>query len=561
MQTFLKSNNSSKFHDAVKAGGSSNKAVNNILRAGVQPKLKIGAVNDPAEVEADRVADQVMRMPEPANNGVQISTNANSSDINRKCSDCGDKEKLQRKETPEIRMKETSGTAGGHTASAEASSAITSLGSGTPLPTSERAFFEPRFGQDLSHIRVHTGGTADQASQSINARAFSLGNNIAFANGEYQPGTQSGRTLLAHELTHTFQQSGASDPVVQRDLSIEPTHPDAEVGTLSARRLRRAITWNQAAFSDADEIALLRDVLGVSPEPSVIDEDFINALLSYQANYGLTQDGLIGANTARQLANQLRGEAAYPGVDGDAGTTSEMALNPAERRMRLRSRVASRLGRMLHQGFIGPRDTPTGVVTVRSGFSHTSGGAANSNLIGLNYTGTDSANSRWLQFVFTQMSAVDPATGNRAYRTGNVDTTGGPLPYSNRNAFNWGIDTDPGSGMYYEGGGTNERTARQTEIFDQPGGWQDQARAFAASFATRPNRVRLIIGFDTYLVVSHNSVVYHVRWNMYFNFDTSTAIVADVPGSYEVLTASSVNRLPGNRKAVLDTEFPGNTVP
>ena len=103
MQTFLKSNNSSKFHDAVKAGGASNKAVNNILRAGVQPKLKIGAVDDPAEVEADRVADQVMRMPAPANDSAQISTKANPSDINRKCTDCGDEDKIQRKETPIIR--------------------------------------------------------------------------------------------------------------------------------------------------------------------------------------------------------------------------------------------------------------------------------------------------------------------------------------------------------------------------------------------------------------------------------------------------------------------------
>ena len=174
------------------------------MRVGVQPKLKIGAVNDPAEVEADRVADQVMRMPAPANDSAQIFTKANPSDINRKCTDCGDEDKIQRKEIADIRMKETGGT-GGHTASAESSSAINSLGSGSPLPASERAFFEPRFGQDLSHIRVHTGGTADAASQSINARAFSLGNNIAFANGQYQPGTQSGRTLMAHEITHTLQ--------------------------------------------------------------------------------------------------------------------------------------------------------------------------------------------------------------------------------------------------------------------------------------------------------------------------------------------------------------------
>ncbi len=259
MQTFAKSNISPKFHDAVKAGGASSRAVNNILRAGVQPKLKIGAVNDPAEVEADRVADQVMRMPAPANEGAQISTKANPSDINRKCTDCGEEEKIQRKETPDIRMKETGGT-GGHTASAEASAAINSLGSGTPLQASERAFFEPRFGQDLSHIRVHTGGTADAASQSINARAFSLGNNIAFASGEYQPSTHSGRTLMAHEITHTLQGDGKVNRVVRRAYeeqydddgpdcsashrSYAPTASNCNAYSRNAWWLPTAYVWN-----------------------------------------------------------------------------------------------------------------------------------------------------------------------------------------------------------------------------------------------------------------------------------------------------------------------------
>ena len=76
----------------VKAGTVSNKSAHNFLRAGVQPKLKIGAVNDPAEVEADRVADQVMRMPALAKDGAKISAKAKPSDISRKCTDCGNEE-------------------------------------------------------------------------------------------------------------------------------------------------------------------------------------------------------------------------------------------------------------------------------------------------------------------------------------------------------------------------------------------------------------------------------------------------------------------------------------
>jgi hypothetical protein len=218
---------------------------------------------------------------------------------------------------------------------------------------------------------------------------------------------------------------------------------------------------------------------------------------------------------------------------------------------------------MLHQGFIGPRDNPTGIVTVRSGFSTAATGTAASNQIGINYTGSNEANSRWLQFTFSQMSAIDPATKKRAYGAGSVTTSGGTYDYSDAVTFNWNVDTVPATGsMYYEAGGASERTAgSHTEIFDQPRGWNTAAETYAASFATRPANVRLIKGFDTYLVVSNNSVVYHVRWNLYFSFNTAVTPTPDVTGTYEVLSAGAASKLPADRKTRLDAQFPGNTVP
>lgn len=116
--------------------------------------------------------------------------------------------------------------------------------------------------------------------------------------------------------------------------------------------------------------------------------------------------------------------------------------------------------------------------------------------------------------------------------------------------------------MYYEAGFTAERIAgAHTEVFDQPNRWNNQAESYAASFTTRPSRVRMINGFDTYLIVNDNRVVYHVRWNIYFNFDTSVSPTPDVPGTYEVLSTGVVSRLPSDRKAALDAAFPTNTVP
>ena len=79
-------------------------------------------------------------------------------------------------------------------------------GSGQRLPTSVRSFFEPRFGVDFSHVRVHTDSTAARLSRQLNAEAFTYGRDIYFGEGRYNPSTASGKRLLAHELTHVMQQ-------------------------------------------------------------------------------------------------------------------------------------------------------------------------------------------------------------------------------------------------------------------------------------------------------------------------------------------------------------------
>lgn len=82
-----------------------------------------------------------------------------------------------------------------------------SRGSGAPLPAAERAYFESRLGHDFSHVRVHTNDWAASSAAALNAKAFCVGNELAFANGRYRPGTPEGREVLAHELTHVAQQN------------------------------------------------------------------------------------------------------------------------------------------------------------------------------------------------------------------------------------------------------------------------------------------------------------------------------------------------------------------
>ena len=80
--------------------------------------------------------------------------------------------------------------------------------SGQPRSKSERTYFEPRFGQDFSQVRLHTDTRAAESARAVNARAFTLGRDVVFGAGQYTPGTGEGRRLMAHELTHVVQQSG-----------------------------------------------------------------------------------------------------------------------------------------------------------------------------------------------------------------------------------------------------------------------------------------------------------------------------------------------------------------
>ena len=163
--------------------------------------LKISQPSDAAEIEADQIADRVMRMPA----GTETATPTNQIDpgnsINRKCDACDDEEeRIQRKPLP----------AAGGTSSQNPGYVNNVISSGgQPLDRTTRHFFEPRLGRDLSAVRIHTDSAASESANAVDARAYTLGSNIVFANGEYAPHSESGRHLIAHELAHVVQGAGA----------------------------------------------------------------------------------------------------------------------------------------------------------------------------------------------------------------------------------------------------------------------------------------------------------------------------------------------------------------
>jgi hypothetical protein len=95
---------------------------------------------------------------------------------------------------------------------------------GRPLGSATRAYMEPRFGQDLSQVRVHTNAKVAASARAVNALAYTIGQDVVFASGRYSPQTCASKRLLAHELTHVIQQQQyRGSPVSQTKLDV--SHP------------------------------------------------------------------------------------------------------------------------------------------------------------------------------------------------------------------------------------------------------------------------------------------------------------------------------------------------
>lgn len=149
----------------------------------LQAKLTVNAPGDAFEQEADQVADRVLGVTD------QLSPVQQSFD------------------RPSAVARATHSTAESHTVPADVDGIVRSPGN--PLDPATRAYMEPRFGRDFSEVRVHADAEATRSANGVQARAYTVGNHIVFGAGTFAPATHEGRRLLAHELTHVVQQTGA----------------------------------------------------------------------------------------------------------------------------------------------------------------------------------------------------------------------------------------------------------------------------------------------------------------------------------------------------------------
>ncbi|NOQ72221.1 MAG: DUF4157 domain-containing protein [Crocinitomix sp.] len=253
----------------------------------IQPKLKIGEPNDKFEIEADQMADQVMRMPAAGVNDSPGAAIGQQNSVQRKCTSCeGNELNTEEIEMPSVQLSvaeitavnpiqpksdvtiDTSSSAKNQTkdSSLRSMPSITKMrptvqrkpededilqkegnensgrgppmgdfssklnqskGSGQPMDSATNSFMSSRFGADFSDVKIHTGSDASSMSDSISAKAFTHQNNVYFNQGQYQPNSNEGKTLLAHELTHTIQQ-GSVGQYVQAKLEIGSSNDSFE---------------------------------------------------------------------------------------------------------------------------------------------------------------------------------------------------------------------------------------------------------------------------------------------------------------------------------------------
>ncbi|PWJ57479.1 uncharacterized protein DUF4157 [Dyadobacter jejuensis] len=228
----------------------------------IQPKLMIGQADDPYERQADQVADQVVRGASPGS--VRFGS---EFAIQRKCSDCEKEDETLPQKSPLIQKKGmNTGTFAGEAISSQIEA---SRGAGNPMNATTQRFMESRFGNNFSGVRIHTDTRAIQLSQDLNAQAFTVGNDVYFNAGRYNPETTGGQHLLAHELTHTLQQGGGLNRRVQRQAEEMPSltlscpesttaPPQVAQGIANRTDARATAIITRAQNSDAISVRAMR---------------------------------------------------------------------------------------------------------------------------------------------------------------------------------------------------------------------------------------------------------------------------------------------------------------
>ncbi len=192
--------------------------------------------------------------------------------------------------------------------------------SGEPLDAGTREVMEDRFGHDFGGVRVHTGGAAASSARRLSAAAYTIGDDIVFGAGRYQPGTTGGSRLLVHELAHVVQQSpgGSGSPAAEpeageafaerAEAAFAAGGPVPEVGRVAGPVLQRKVEMRDVGRGEQSGFARLPELID---RLNAMSQGLIFSLngheLTYEVKPGATLD-----NFDRQMQRFIDQEATIP---------------------------------------------------------------------------------------------------------------------------------------------------------------------------------------------------------------------------------------------------------
>jgi hypothetical protein len=303
------------------------------LASPLQAKLTIGQPGDEYEQEADRVASQVVEQihaPTTAqsNQGQSVQRQEeNQEEVQAKPEITA----LQRQEEkpegfqtkPILQRREAS--MGGE-ASTDLESAINNAkGSGQPIEASLQESMGQAMGADFSQVRVHTDAQSDQLNQSIQAKAFTTGQDVFFRQGAYEPRSRGGQELIAHELTHVVQQKGhlSFAPPIQRLIeSYQPGKLRTNYKVMAGLN-QQQMDNIQNLHDDPSKTYIIneaRQLVGAAPLDTSTDTSYVPPFpFRYNPN---------GGTTMEMVTSGMGGLVQYPseGIPHTEDTNNQMSF-------------------------------------------------------------------------------------------------------------------------------------------------------------------------------------------------------------------------------------------
>ncbi|MCF6350622.1 MAG: DUF4157 domain-containing protein [Flavobacteriaceae bacterium] len=305
----------------------------------IQPKLNVGKTGDKYEIEADKMADQVVNktgaestiQKKEGEEEVQQKPLASSitpliqKKENTEEESVQSKQELQRKEDEEavqqkedeepVQQKEDEESVqqkedeesiqtksnNQNTVSPSIEGRLKKGSGGTKMDAKTKNEMESGFGADFSSVNIHTDNEAAQMSQDIGAQAFTHGNDVYFNQGKYNPDSKEGKHLLAHELTHTVQQEGMVQKKKATNISKQP------LNTIQRRALTpaeegAAISSGRATF-DQKSIRILQIITGAGVDGK-LGTLTVAAISNWQTTQGIADNGIVNQATLDRMVQK-----------------------------------------------------------------------------------------------------------------------------------------------------------------------------------------------------------------------------------------------------------------